>query len=40
MLIGSAAQSTLDNVIAGFSLLLYRPFAINEGARYARGRVS
>jgi small-conductance mechanosensitive channel len=30
LVIGLAAQNTLGNVIAGFSLLLYRPFAIGD----------
>jgi len=33
ILIGIAAQSTLGNVIAGFSLLLYRPFVIGDFIR-------
>ena len=30
LVIGLAAQNTLGNLIAGFSLLLYRPFAIGD----------
>ena len=30
VVIGLAAQNTLGNVIAGFSLLLYRPFRIGD----------
>jgi small-conductance mechanosensitive channel len=30
LVIGLAAQNTLGNVIAGFSLLMYRPFAIGD----------
>ena len=30
ILVGLAAQSTLGNVIAGLSLLLYRPFQIGD----------
>jgi small conductance mechanosensitive channel len=33
ILIGIAAQSTLGNVVAGFSLLLYRPFEIGDFIR-------
>ncbi len=33
ILIGIAAQSTLGNLIAGFSLLLYRPFRIGDSIR-------
>jgi small-conductance mechanosensitive channel len=30
LVIGLAAQNTLGNLVAGFSLLLYRPFAIGD----------
>jgi small-conductance mechanosensitive channel len=33
ILVGLAAQSTLGNVIAGLSLLLYRPFQIGDSVR-------
>ena len=33
ILIGIAAQSTLGNMVAGLSLLLYRPFAIGDSVR-------
>jgi small-conductance mechanosensitive channel len=33
ILIGIAAQSTLGNMVAGLSLLLYRPFAIGDSIR-------
>ena len=34
VIIGLAAQGTLGNVIAGFSLLLYRPFRLGDRVRY------
>jgi small-conductance mechanosensitive channel len=33
ILVGLAAQSTLGNMIAGFSLLLYRPFQIGDSVQ-------
>src|SRR5262249_54928238 len=35
VVIGLAAQNTLGNVIAGFSLLLYRPFRIGDRLQVA-----
>jgi len=35
VVIGLAAQSTLGNVIAGFALLLYRPFRIGDRVQLA-----
>jgi small-conductance mechanosensitive channel len=35
VVIGLAAQNTLGNVIAGFSLLLYRPFRIGDRVQLA-----
>jgi len=35
VVVGLAAQNTLGNIIAGFSLLLYRPFAVNDQLQIA-----
>jgi small-conductance mechanosensitive channel len=35
VVIGLAAQNTLGNVIAGFALLLYRPFRIGDRVQFA-----
>ncbi len=38
VIVGLAAQNTLSNLVAGFSLLLYRPFHIGDRAQLASPR--